>query len=91
MIADSPGKYKRPDGVTITPSEKLGNDTRNFHNPDPLNTSLEGKVLTISLINGRIESGKLKIAGQYFLEMEGSNGRSLIIAKSAIVTVSVMQ
>ena len=65
-------------------------DPRNYRNPDPLNVGLEGKTLTISLVNGRIESGKLKVAGQYFLEMVGFNGRSLIIAKSAIVTVSVM-
>ena len=65
-------------------------DPRNYRNPDPMNCSLEDKVLTISLVNGRIESGKLKVAGQYFLELEGSNGKNLIIAKSAIVTVSVM-
>jgi len=63
---------------------------RNYTNPDPLNTSLEGRILTVSLVNGRIDTGKLKAAGQYFLELEGSNGRTLIIAKSAIVTVSVM-
>ncbi|BAB59838.1 TVG0702897 [Thermoplasma volcanium GSS1] len=65
-------------------------EPRNFSVPDEINTGLEGKVLTISLLNGRIEAGKLKVAGQYFLEIEGANGRFLIIAKSAIVTVSVM-
>lgn len=66
-------------------------EIRNFSIPDGINVSLEGKVLTISLINGRIESGKLVRAGQFFLELQGSNGRPLIIAKSAIITVSVMQ
>lgn len=70
--------------------ENEGKGNRNFRTPDPINCSLEGKVVAISLINGRSESGKLKVAGQYFLELEGSNGRSLIIAKSAIIVVSVM-
>ena len=65
-------------------------EVRNFSVPDGINVSLEGKILTISLTNGRIESGRLKAAGQYFLTLEGSNGKNLIIAKSAIVTVSIM-
>ncbi|QRF76204.1 hypothetical protein Thermo_01721 [Thermoplasmatales archaeon] len=65
-------------------------DTRNFSVPDGINTGLEGKIVTISLINGRIESGKLQRAGQFFLELQGSNNRPLIVAKSAIITVSVM-
>lgn len=66
-------------------------EIRNFSVPDGINVSLEGKTVTISLLNGRLESGKLIRAGQFFLEMQGSNGRSLIVAKSAIITVSVMQ
>jgi sRNA-binding regulator protein Hfq len=65
-------------------------EPRNYSNPDPLNCGLEGKSLTVTLVNGRIESGKLTKAGQYFIEMVGSNGRSIIIAKSAIITVSVL-
>ncbi|OWP57373.1 MAG: hypothetical protein B2I17_01685 [Thermoplasmatales archaeon B_DKE] len=64
---------------------------KNYSNPDPVNTSLEGKTATISLVNGRIESGKLKVVGQYFLQMAMPNGKDLIVAKSAIVTVSVIQ
>ena len=65
-------------------------ETRNYSNPDPLNCGLEGKSVTVTLVNGRIESGKLVKAGQYFIELIGSNGRTLIVAKSAIVTVSVL-
>jgi sRNA-binding regulator protein Hfq len=65
-------------------------EPRNYSNPDPMNCGLEGKSLTVTLVNGRIESGKLMKAGQYFIEMVGSNGRSIIIAKSAIITVSVL-
>jgi len=71
------------------PESKSG-EPRNYSNPDPLNCGLEGKSLTVTLANGRIESGKLVKLGQYFIEMAGSNGRSIIIAKSAIVTVSVL-
>ena len=74
----------------IKKPEARSGESRNYTNPDPLNCGLEGKSLTITLVNGRIESGKLMKAGQYFLEMVGSNGRSIIIAKSAIVTVSVL-
>ncbi len=65
-------------------------EPRNYSNPDPLNCGLEGKSVTVTLVNGRIESGKLVKAGQYFIELIGSNGRTLIVAKSAIVTVSVL-
>jgi len=65
-------------------------EPRNYSNPDPMNCGLEGKSLTVTLVNGRIESGKLTKAGQYFLEMVGANGRPIIIAKSAIITVSVL-
>jgi len=70
--------------------EARSGEPRNYSNPDPMNCGLEGKSLTVTLVNGRIESGKLMKAGQYFLEMAGSNGRSIIISKSAIVTVSVL-
>lgn len=63
---------------------------RNYANPEPLNVSHIGKTVTVTLINGRIESGKLKALGAYMLSLEGSNGRELIIQKGAIVTVSIM-
>ena len=63
---------------------------RNYGNPEPLNTSHIGKSVTITLVNGRIESGKLKALGAYMLSIEGSNGRELIVNKGAIITVSVM-
>ena len=65
-------------------------DPRNYGNPEPLNTSHIGKSVTITLVNGRIESGKLKALGAYMLSIDGSNGRELIVNKGAIITVSVM-
>ena len=63
---------------------------RNYGNPEPLNTSHIGKSVTITLVNGRIESGKLKALGAYMLSIDGSNGKELIINKGSIVTVSVL-
>ena len=63
---------------------------RNYGNPEPLNTSHIGRSVTITLVNGRIESGKLKALGAYMLSIDGSNGRELIINKGSIVTVSVL-
>ncbi len=63
---------------------------RNYGNPEPLNTSHLGKSVTITLVNGRIESGKLKALGAYMLSIDGSNGKELIINKGSIVTVSVL-
>ncbi len=64
-------------------------ETRNYTNPDPLNAGLEGSNVSISLLNGKTESGKLVRTGQYFLELS-VKGNKLIIAKSAIITVSVI-
>ena len=63
---------------------------RNYGNPEPLNTSHVGKSVTITLVNGRTESGKLKALGAYMLSLEGSNGRELIVNKGSIVTVSIL-
>ena len=63
---------------------------RNYSNPEPLNTSHIGKSVTVTLVNGRIESGKLKALGAYMLSLEGSNGKELIINKGSIITVSVL-
>ncbi|MHB8396059.1 MAG: hypothetical protein ACYDAZ_01855 [Thermoplasmataceae archaeon] len=65
-------------------------EPRNYSNPDPLNTGLEGSNVSISLVNGKTESGKLVKAGQYFIELS-VKGNRLIVAKSAIITVSVIQ
>jgi len=70
--------------------ESKSSEPRNYSTPDPMNSGLEGKSLTVTLVNGRIESGKLMKLGQYFIEIVGSNEKSIIIAKSAIVTVSVL-
>ena len=63
---------------------------RNYSNPEPLNTSHIGKSVTVTLVNGRIESGKLKALGAYMLSLEGANGKELIINKGQIITVSVL-
>ncbi len=63
---------------------------RNYGNPEPLNTSHIGKSVTITLVNGRIESGKLKALGAYMLSIDGSNGKELIINKGSIITVSIL-
>ncbi len=65
-------------------------EPRNYRNPDPMNCSLEGKAVTISMMGGRLESGKVKIVGQYFIELVMANGRTLILSKAAIVSVAVM-
>ncbi|HLH86506.1 MAG TPA: hypothetical protein VKU79_06570 [Thermoplasmataceae archaeon] len=65
-------------------------EPRNFRNPDPLNCGLEGRFITVSMVNGRVESGKCTRMGQFFMEIVMGNGKPIIIAKSAVVTVSVL-
>lgn|GEM_PF-7115080 len=50
-----------------------------------------GKSVTVSLRNGRIETGILRGYGQYDIALELSNKKMLIVMKHAIDTVSVMQ
>ena len=71
-------------------AEESEREPRNFRNPDPLNCSLEGRIVTVSLLNGRIESGKLKVMGQYSMLLELPNKRDMIINKSAVLLVSVL-
>ncbi len=80
METHLPGKEKR-----IQEKGRL-----NYSNPEPLNTSHVGRSVTITLANGRIESGKLKALGAYMLSIEDRNGRELIINKGQIMTVSVL-
>lgn len=65
-------------------------EPRNYANPEPLNVSHIGRSVTVTLINGRIESGKLKAMGAYMISIIGSNGKELIVNKGAIITVSVL-
>ena len=69
---------------------KEDSEPRNYRNPDPLNCSVEGKAITITLVTGRTESGTCMHMGAYFMEIKLPNGRSLIVAKSALVTVSIL-
>jgi len=69
---------------------KVKENPRNYRNPDPLNCGLEGRSITVSMVNGRVESGKCTRMGQFFMEIVMGNGKPIIIAKSAVVTVSVL-
>lgn len=71
-------------------AEESEREPRNFRNPDPLNCSLEGRIVTVTLLNGRTESGKVKVMGQYSMRIELSNKRDLIINKSGVLIVSVL-
>ena len=55
-----------------------------------MNVSLQGKSLTVTLVNGRIESGICKKMGQYFMELQGSNGKTMLINKGQVMVVSVL-
>lgn len=68
----------------------MTNEARNYENPEPLNTSHTGKSVTITMIGGRTESGKLRKVGQFWIELEMSNKRPLIINKGSILTVSIL-
>ena len=63
---------------------------RNYANPEPLNTSHIGRSVTITLVNGRIETGILKALGAYMLSIKGPTGKELIVNKGSIITVSIL-
>ncbi len=65
-------------------------EPRNYTQPDPMNVSLQGKSLTVTLVNGRIESGVCKKMGQYFMELQGSNGKTMLVNKGQVMVVSVL-
>jgi hypothetical protein len=71
-------------------NSKMEGSTKNYRNPDPLNCGLEGRIMTVSMVNGKVESGKCTRMGQFFMEMVMGNGKPIIIAKSAVVTVSIL-
>lgn len=77
-------------GMKEAKDDRKEEGPRNYSNPEPLNTSHIGKSVTVTMVNGRIESGKLKALGAYMLSLEVTTGRELIINKGAIVTVSVL-
>ena len=59
---------------------------RNYSQPDPMNVSLQGKNMTITLTNGKVESGICKRMGQYYMEIE-REGKTILINKGSIVEV----
>jgi sRNA-binding regulator protein Hfq len=71
-------------------SQKKDNIIKNYSNPEPLNISHIGRPIVVTMITGRTESGKLTALGQYMIAIELQNKRSLLIYKSAIITISVM-
>ena len=76
---------------TQNSNERNGKERpRNFEPLEPLNLSLLGRSITVSLTNNRIESGILRHLGEYTMEIELPNKRSMIIEKAAIITVSVL-
>jgi hypothetical protein len=64
-------------------------EARNFSNPEPLNTSHIGRSLTVTLINGRIESGILRKLGAYMISLDCGNN-VIILNKVHIVKVVVL-
>ncbi len=49
-----------------------------------------GRAVTISLVNGRIESGILREVGMFDIKLELPTRKDLIVFKHGILTVSVM-
>jgi sRNA-binding regulator protein Hfq len=74
----------------IKPKDEGNSEIRNFRNPDPLNCGLEGHLALITTLNGRTDQGIITVMGQYSLILEVNPDRRLIINKSAIVTVTVL-
>ena len=63
---------------------------RNYNQPDALNTSHIGRSVTVTLSNGRIESGRLKAMGAYWLSIKGPNGKELLLNKGHIMVVAIL-
>lgn len=55
---------------------------------DLLSASDVGRSITVTMINGRTESGKLEDVAQFEIGIRLTTGKTLIILKHAIVTVS---
>ena len=63
---------------------------RNYNQPDPLNTSCIGRSVTVTLSNGRIEAGILTGLGAYWLSIQGTTGKELLINKGQVMVVAVL-
>ena len=63
---------------------------RNYNQPDPLNTSCIGRSVTVTLSNGRIEAGILTGLGAYWLSIQGTTGKELLLNKGAIMVVAIL-
>ena len=63
---------------------------RNYNQPDALNTSHIGRSVTVTLSNGRIESGILKAVGAYWLSIKGPTGKELLLNKGQIMVVAII-
>ena len=85
-----PNRDNRREEIPQRDQSKEDSGPRNYRNPDPLNCSVEGKAVTVTLMNGRTESGTCRHMGAYFMEIKLPTGHAMIIAKSALVTVSIL-
>ncbi len=63
-----------------------GEEPRNYSQPDPMNVSLQGRSMTVLLLDGKAENGICMKMGQYFLELE-SQGKTILINKGMILEV----
>lgn len=63
---------------------------RNYSNPEPLNTSHIGRIVSITMVNGRTERGRLKSLGAYMLSVEMPDGKEKIVNKGAIISMAIL-
>lgn len=70
--------------------KKIGDEPKNYANPEPLNTPHIGRSVAITMINRRTEMGKIKQVGQFWISITLSNGKGLVINKGSIITVSIL-
>lgn len=67
---------------------KGSNHSMDCTDPEHVNTSHVGRSVTITLINGRTESGESITLGAYIVSIESSNWREPIVNRGSISMVS---
>jgi sRNA-binding regulator protein Hfq len=78
------GNARKPDDRQRDPSQNRYSVLDCFSKKDV------GKSVTMTLINGRVESGILKDIGMFDIKLELSNKKELILFKHALVSVSIL-
>jgi sRNA-binding regulator protein Hfq len=74
-------------------NNRFGNDRSNekrYSVPDCFSRKYIGELITVTLVNGRTESGILRDVGMFDIKLELQTKRELIVFKHSIITVSVM-